>query len=66
MERYVDMAYQRDGEEARRWAFNSLKDGLAHNPQFYPASEFRLYRCPQPLLPAATPAPSPLPRCCCH
>ena len=50
MERYVDMAYLREGEEPVRWAFSSLgqTSGTAGKPTpfaegtFYPASEFRL------------------------
>eukprot|EP00965_Chrysotila_dentata_P066841 2212628-Pleurochrysis_carterae.AAC.1 len=49
MERYVDVAYQRDGEEPKRWAFKSLCErGEAGqlsplaDGTFYPASQFRL------------------------
>ena len=55
MERYVDMAYQRDGEEPTRWSFCSLgeeKDGgpaCLTNGTFYPAADFRLHsRSPLP------------------
>jgi len=51
MERYVDVAYLRDGEEPRRWAFSALgeKALTAERPApladgvFYPASDFRLH-----------------------
>ena len=42
MERYVDMAYQRDGEEMKNWAFCTLGGGC-ETPQFYPADSFKLY-----------------------
>ena len=50
MERYQDIAYQRDGEEPLRWAFGILgafkgAKGLPAplaNGTFYPASQFRL------------------------
>ena len=52
MERYVDAAYQRDGEEPKRWAIASLAWGGAPRaldelraaaPQFYAQSDFKLY-----------------------
>jgi len=42
MERYIDMAYQRDGEEMKNWAFCTLGGG-SETPQFYPAEQFKLY-----------------------
>ena len=42
MERYVDKAYQRDGEEVQSWAFCTL-DGRTNAPQFYSAQKFQLY-----------------------
>ena len=64
MERYIDMAYLREGEEPQRWAFCTLgetrvTDGSDEAPQlapladgsFYPASQFRLH--------ARTPLPFP-------
>ena len=58
MERFVDLAYQRDGEEPQRWAFCSLAqaNGPARTPAplaegtFYRADAFRLAaRSPLPL-----------------
>jgi len=45
MERYADLAYQRDGEEPRRWPFHALESPteLFEAGAFYPASDFRLY-----------------------
>ena len=65
MERYVDMAYQRDGEEPQRWAFCTLgqqKDGVPTclaDGTFYPASDFHLHsRSPLPMQSRAlTPRP---------
>jgi len=60
IERYVDMAYQREDEEPMRWAFSALgrKSGPSHKPTpfaegiFYPASQFRLNsRSPLPFPP---------------
>eukprot|EP00966_Prymnesium_polylepis_P107476 2487831-Prymnesium_polylepis.1 len=50
MERFVDLAYQRDGEEPNRWAFCALAESKGHplrpsplaEGTFYPASDFRL------------------------
>ena len=42
MERYVDLAYLRDGEEMKNWAFCTLGGGC-ETPQFYPADSFKLY-----------------------
>lgn len=64
MERYVDVAYQRDNEEPKRWAFCTLAERAeggvggraAPTPfaegTFYPAAEFRLHgRAPLPFAP---------------
>ena len=61
MERYVDMAYLRDGEEPTRWAFCTLGESRVPEGEevsqlaplvdgtFYPASSFRLHsRTPLP------------------
>ena len=62
MERYVDMAYLRDGEEPQRWAFCTLGQMSAAAEEggaavlsplaqktFYPAAKFRLPNSGAPL-----------------
>jgi Ca2+-binding EF-hand superfamily protein len=45
IEKYVDLAYSREHEEPTPWMFNTLKTPLSTVlPQFYPASEFKLYK----------------------
>jgi Ca2+-binding EF-hand superfamily protein len=45
IEKYVDLAYSREHEEPTPWLFNTLKTSLSTRlPQFYPASEFKLYK----------------------
>eukprot|EP00966_Prymnesium_polylepis_P218258 5051747-Prymnesium_polylepis.1 len=66
MERYIDMAYLRDGEEPQRWAFCTLGENRVDedDPEaaprlaplsegtFYEASAFRLHsRAPLPFPP---------------
>ena len=43
MEKYVDVAYTRDGEAPTPWRFEELKQ--PNGPQdFFPASQFKLHR----------------------
>lgn len=45
IEKYVDLAYSRDEEAPTPWPFRNLVS-LAASEQFYPASEFHLYKRP--------------------
>lgn len=45
IEKYVDLAYSREHEEPTPWSFASLRTSLNQPlPQFYSASEFKLYK----------------------